>query len=231
MKLRYRDILLWRTGNNMGNAAVMGVVPQVRYIMLSDLLLQTMSDREIEAVFAHEAGHVVHRHLAWYGVFVMIIMAMLLVMAKIAEMLNIELAFVPPWMRDPLLLVMSVAIFFLLFGVLSRCFERQADVFAARTMQLELAPATVAGADAVGRDGADVLSSALRRVATVNNIPLRGRDFYHGSIWQRMNYLKHLSTDPLNTARFDRFMSWVYRSLLVALLASIASITWMIWKG
>ena len=67
--MRYRDILLWRTQNNMGNAAVMGLVPQVRYILLSDLLLETMTESQIEAVFAHELGHIVHRHMAWYIVF------------------------------------------------------------------------------------------------------------------------------------------------------------------
>ncbi len=227
-KLRYRDILLWRTGNAMGNAAVMGVLPQVRYILLSDLLLQTMSDREIEAVFAHEAGHVVHRHLAWYGVFVIIVMASQLMIAKLAEMMNIQLSLVPPWMRDPLILLAAVAMFFVMFGFLSRCFERQADVFAARTMQQELAPAAM---DHVGADGAGVFASALRRVAIVNNIPLRARNFSHGSILQRMKYVQSLSPDPLNTARFDRFMSWIFRGLICALLISIAWVGWMIWQG
>ena len=70
--MRYRDILLWHTQNNMGNAAVMGILPPVRYILLSDLLLERMDDEQIEAVFAHEVGHVVHRHMAWYVVVIMI---------------------------------------------------------------------------------------------------------------------------------------------------------------
>ena len=41
-------------------------LPHVRYILLSDLLLERMDDEQIEAVFAHEVGHVVHRHMAWY---------------------------------------------------------------------------------------------------------------------------------------------------------------------
>src|SRR5207237_2960251 len=70
--MRYRDILLWRTQNNMGNAAVMGIIPPVRYVLLSDLLLERMDDEQIEAVFAHEVGHVVHRHMAWYVVVIMV---------------------------------------------------------------------------------------------------------------------------------------------------------------
>jgi len=76
--IRYREILLWRTHNNTGNAAVMGILPQVRYVMLSDLLLETMSDDQIAAVFAHELGHVKHRHILWYVVFFIAVLCRIL---------------------------------------------------------------------------------------------------------------------------------------------------------
>ena len=72
--MRYRDILVWRTHSNMGNAAVMGILPHMRYVLLSDLLLETMTDEQIEAVFAHEMGHVVHRHMAWFVLFFVTVM-------------------------------------------------------------------------------------------------------------------------------------------------------------
>ena len=56
-------MLTWRTRHQIGNAAVMGFIPQVRYILLTDLLLETMSDEQIEAVFAHEMGHVLADHV------------------------------------------------------------------------------------------------------------------------------------------------------------------------
>jgi STE24 endopeptidase len=240
--LRYRDILLWRTNNNMGNAAVMGVVPQVRYILLSDLLLQTMTDRQIEAVFAHEAGHVVHRHIAWYGVFVVIAMIIMLMLGELGDALHINLAFIPSWLKDPLILAGSVSLFFLLFGILSRCFERQADVFAARTMERELAEEEKAKANTelatvpekanyVGMNGAHLFASALHRVAVVNNIPVRANNFSHGSIAQRMMYLRRLSTDPANTQRFDRFMTAVYRGLVAALVIGIAWVGIMMFRN
>ncbi|GIW74946.1 MAG: hypothetical protein KatS3mg104_0009 [Phycisphaerae bacterium] len=49
--LRYRDILIWKTHFSFGNAAVMGLIPRFRYILLSDLLIETMDQRQIEAVF------------------------------------------------------------------------------------------------------------------------------------------------------------------------------------
>jgi STE24 endopeptidase len=232
--LRYRDILLWRTGSTMGNAAVMGVLPQVRYILLSDLLLETMTDQQIEAVFAHEAGHVVHRHIAWYGVFVVIVIASQLLFAKLAELFNVQLLFIPVWLRDPIVLAMAVAMFFLLFGMLSRWFERQADVYAARTMELEqqaAAEASRSSDNVVGAQGARIFTSALHRVAVVNNISVSARNFSHGSIQQRVDYLRRLSAQPMQTLRFDRFMRTLYLLLGGALIASVAWVTLLIWRG
>ena len=134
-KVRYREILLWHTDHNMGNAAVMGLMPHVRYVLLSDLLLETMTDDQIEAVFAHELGHVVHRHMGWY---VVLMLTLLLVVPGPGQLLhNAVVALgLPVWM--PADLVVSVVVtagFLASFGFLSRRFERQADVFAARTME------------------------------------------------------------------------------------------------
>jgi STE24 endopeptidase len=242
--LRYREILLWRTENNMGNAAVMGLIPQVRYILLSDLLLESMRDEQIEAVFAHEVGHIVHRHMGWYVVFFVILtLAGYGAAATAARHLNwMQL---PTWLPTELVVMgASVAAFLLTFGFLSRRFERQADVFAARTIERSR------GRDGVGRDGvtesegtvtsypvtpslptpspyshvgphgATVFASALYRVAVINNIPVAARSWCHGSIAKRMKYLHDLAADPSHTTRFDRFMSKLYVALVLALVIS-----------
>jgi STE24 endopeptidase len=219
--LRYRDILLWQTDNNMGNAAVMGIVPWVRYILLSDLLLETMTDEQIEAVFAHEVGHIVYRHLAWYVVLVIILM---LGMSAPAEFVRSAMeswkfpAFVVSRV-DILIEIVGVALFFVLFGALSRRFERQADVYAARTME-NARESTTAGQTQshVGEYGASVFASALHRVAIINNIPISARNFSHGSIAARMKYLHALSADPRRTGRFDRAMFALYAALIGALI-------------
>ena len=134
--VKYRDILLWRTQNNVGNAAVMGFVPRFRYVLLSDLLIETMTEEQVEAVFAHELGHIVHRHMAWLVVFVIVL-----------TLFNLGGgAWVTRWMSGSGMsseaaqgVVIGTAYLFkflLLFGFVSRRFERQADVFAARTMEL-----------------------------------------------------------------------------------------------
>ena len=57
--VRVRELLLWHTSGRMINAAVTGLVRQVRFILLSDGLLDQVSNpRAIEAVMAHELAHV-----------------------------------------------------------------------------------------------------------------------------------------------------------------------------
>src|SRR5205085_472468 len=116
-RLRYRDILLWQTDNNMGNAAVMGLIPQVRYILLSDLLLESMTDEQVEAVFAHEVGHIVHRHMAWYVVLIVILM---LGMSVAATWLGVYIPSLPEKYLDIILNVLGLGVFLCVFGFLSR---------------------------------------------------------------------------------------------------------------
>ena len=291
--VRYRDILFWDTDQNMGNAAVMGIIPPMRYILLSDVLIETMTDDQIEAVFAHEVGHVVHRHMAWFVVFFAVLFTALWGVERAAEATR--------WFGANSLvvgsLVLSPAAFCLGFGLLSRRFERQADVYAARSLQRSrgagqmfaegvervaagasmftcpsgaVATANVgllegqgfimgvrtssdaaspcegnspqtagempaaklddsspagdepvaAGRSFVGPYGAMLFSSALHRVAKVNNIPIAKNEWLHGSIDARMQYLRELSADPALTSRFDRRMVGIYCGLLFGLAAS-----------
>ena len=102
---------------------------------------------------------------------------------------------------------------------------------AEETVSVAPAPVTQAAADHVGFQGAHLFASALHRVAVVNNIPVRANNFSHGSIAQRMMYLRKLSTDPLNTHRFDRFMRTVYRCLIAALVISLGWVVLMMVNG
>ncbi|MGD0540194.1 MAG: M48 family metalloprotease [Tepidisphaeraceae bacterium] len=137
-RVGFRDVLLWKTESQMGNAAVMGFVPRFRYVLLSDLLLETMQDEQIEAIFAHELGHVMHRHLFWL---VAAMAAMFLAVAGPGQMIANALQPLQSraWLGDSVQTALSlgaaIGLFALVFGYVSRKFERQADVFAARTIQ------------------------------------------------------------------------------------------------
>ena len=64
--VRFRNILIWKTHNQVTNAAILGPVRFARYFLMTDALLEQLTDQQIEAVFAHEIGHGVHRHILWY---------------------------------------------------------------------------------------------------------------------------------------------------------------------
>jgi STE24 endopeptidase len=244
--LRYRDILIWRTHFSFGNAAVMGLVPRFRYIMLSDLLIETMNERQIEAVFAHEVGHVKHWHMTWYVIFAVVFFAWLDASEQVLSW-AIWNNNVPASMPlDAIIFGLGIIGFFIVFGSLSRSFERQADLFAARSV--------VGGqaASAVQPAGVEVFNSALAHVARINNMPLdatsysigRGRwgrvygwlvhhsgTWLHGSIRSRMEYLRSLPDAPEATARFDRRMYAIRVGLLVALCSTTAWVVTSMMAG
>ncbi len=130
MGLRYRQILVWQSHGAMVNAAVMGLLPQIRYILLSDGLLDHLTGEQVESVFGHEAGHVRERHITFYLLF------------AIASMMCVSLA--ADWMEYDLrigqdivelaVLGMVGLIWLVIFGWISRRFERQADLHGVRCL-------------------------------------------------------------------------------------------------
>jgi STE24 endopeptidase len=57
-RVRVRELLVWGTHGTMINGAVMGFLGPLRYILLTDALLESLPQRQVEAVMAHELGHV-----------------------------------------------------------------------------------------------------------------------------------------------------------------------------
>ena len=140
---RYSNILVWNTGGVVVNAAVTGIVPQVRYVLLSDALIQQLSPKETAAVFGHEVGHVKHHHLSYYLLFILL---SILFAGLLGQWIQIQTqpwfqSFDHPWMEwfakytpyDAILLVPYV---FFVFGMLSRRCERQADVYGSRAVSM-----------------------------------------------------------------------------------------------
>lgn len=61
--IRKLDIRYWDTGGTATNAVVVGAVPGLRRVFLTDELLRRFSRDEIRAIFRHELGHVSRGHL------------------------------------------------------------------------------------------------------------------------------------------------------------------------
>lgn len=224
--LRIADIRLWRTHGMVANAAVMGILPPVRYLIISDLVIESMPPEQVEAVFAHEAGHVVHHHLLWIGLTILtyIMASAILGDAVIAPLVSL------PYVRDVpaglVSIMLGLPVFWLVFGFVARRIERQADVFAARVMQQEYDLA--AGEDfqpgrrlrdsRVGPAGALVTAAALRCIALANNFSLTSHEWLHGSIESRMRVLCTMGEDSDCTHRFDQYMRRLYLTILFILV-------------
>ena len=235
--LRCREILVWHSDDMIINAAVMGLFPSVRYVLLSDGLLATMNARQIQAVFGHAAGHIRHRHLQHFLVFALVGW---LVVAGLMECL--ARFFYEPGGSGGLSLfsiqvigvVATVVFWGVGFGWISRRFERQADLFGARCVAPDAAECAVPcsvhvdGATSTSSDGrvcatgATVFTSALDRVAVLNGIPHEERSWRHSSIGSRVRFLNSLAGDPARTVRFERLLRRVTRGLMAIALIGCA---------
>lgn len=237
--LRCRDILVWDSDGLMINAAVMGLLPRLRYVLLSDALLATMNAEQIEAVFGHEVGHVRHRHIQHFLVFAFV--GWLLV-AGIMELLSRLAGGDDAGSGASVLAIQgvgvaaSVAFWGIGFGHLSRRFERQADLFGAQCVTpatgacrapcgVHLPGGTTQGGPArVCMTGAEVFASALDRVAILNGIPHEERSWRHSSIGSRIRFLMSLAGDPRRAADFLRGIQRIKTAMLaVALVGACLS--------
>ncbi len=123
---RYRELLQWRTGQQMSNAAIVGFTPRSRFVFFSDLLLQQLGPRELAAVFAHEMGHARRAHAAVFGAFAL---GFFLGAQEIVDHFEIES---PLW--GGAILLGLVGLWYLAFGYLSRRFELEADLESLRVV-------------------------------------------------------------------------------------------------
>ncbi len=62
-KCHVRDILIWHTDHTLANAAVVGMSRRLRYLLLTDLLVNRLNDCQIAAVARHELAHLRRWHL------------------------------------------------------------------------------------------------------------------------------------------------------------------------
>jgi Zn-dependent protease with chaperone function len=203
-----RQLLLWRTYGGMINGAVMGVSRHVRFILLTDGLIQRMSDRQIESVMAHELGHVVRRHLPW-----MVVCAMAVLWALAAALdsvtAGLQIAGVLPdlntsqaWAMgtDATATLILVGLWALAFGYISRRFERQADTFAVQHMARD---------GVITCDAVDAVADALTDVALLNRMTPQQKSWRHGSIAWRIDYLRTLVGRPVDQCEIDRTVGWI----------------------
>jgi len=249
-----RELLLWRTYGNVVNAAVMGLIAPVRYILLTDGLLERMSREQVEAVMAHEIAHVKKKHLFWliavagslltvlqlFWAAVVVVLVDAVVQPgrpddSLAAHAGVVQASSASWLdaaaellhggQGAVLLSTGLAVvsWALVFGWVSRRFERQADTFAVQHFVAK-------HERQIDRDGrlliddeaVRVMIGALAAVASLNHMPPTRRNWRHGSIAWRQVYLRSLvgkRTDQLPIDRLVGVIKIVGALLLAAVIA------------
>lgn len=208
--VRVAAIMRWPVrGGRVYNAMVLGVLPRLRYVLFTDDLLRDFSPEERTAVLGHELGHARHHHLWIYLMFALatgllswsargVLDDMVLTMPGITHLSD--------EVRTGLIAMVLLAVQWrLLFGLLSRACERQADL---------------AGADLAGRGdsmaGAVIMQHALGAVARLAGVDPRAPSWRHYSIAERMNFLKRVAADTTIATRHHQLLR-----LAVQLLAAL----------
>lgn len=202
---RCRELLVWRTGNLLANAAIVGVHPRGRFVLFSDSLLAQLPLRELAAVFAHEIGHARRRHVlvfvAWSAAF---FLAADLIAAALFPDSELGLGAV---------LVLVLGAWYALLGYLSRRFELEAD----------LESYTLTG-------DADALVSALELVGGVHS--RRDSSWRHFSTGDRVAFLREVQRDPRAGDALRRglrrwsVVGWALAAVLAALEVASLSGSW-----
>jgi STE24 endopeptidase len=201
LRLKYRDILVWNTSGSVANAAVMGLAGMFRYIFVTDALIAAMDRNSLKAVFAHEAGHIASRHILFMAMF----------MAAVAMGSSALLAPLPEWLQantyaQVVFTTLLVAVYVLGFGWISRGFERQSDVIAAWACSADLTdpdwPTKSGGR--ITPQGANTFAFALSQVAQMSGAPMNQRNWRHGSIASRINFLLWIAATGQTRECIDR---------------------------
>lgn len=236
--VRCRELLVWRTSAGLLNGAVIGVLPVLRYILLTDGLLERLPERQVEAVMAHELAHARRHHLPWLILSLMAsVSAAWVALGYLASLLgwipeappsplpdeaSAPVTFDPGAFVAGLIFVLSFGIGMLVFGAVSRCYERQADAFAAQHLSGLTRNGTRDPTLRIQPEAIEAMSGALAAVADLNHIPQERFSFRHGSIAARRRRLEALSGMPAARLPIDRIVVAVKVASAILLAGVIA---------
>jgi Zn-dependent protease with chaperone function len=220
--VRIRELLVWRTHGTMMNGAVMGLIGPIRYILLTDALLENLTRTQVEAVMAHELGHVRRRHMIWLGLAALASIALAGILFQAALMVLAG----NWWTTDlgqAVIGVGAVAAGLVIFGFASRRFEWQADAFAVQHLSgFQTRRAAAAPAPDITPEAVSAMTSALDTVAYLNHIPRHRFTWRHGSIASRQRRLLALVGQRADRLWPDREARMVKLMAVLAMFVATA---------
>jgi len=201
-KLEYRDILLWDIGEGKFlNAGIMGISKHFRYILFSRKLLASMSDEELIAVLGHEIGHSKKHHIALNIVISFGFLSFFMLLSQVTLTIMSRLQMSEGTIVFAMFgLTIGGILFYwrIIFGYISRQFERQADLY---------------GVETVGSTAPMI--AALERLAIASGRPRSHPSWTHYSIADRVTFLERVERNQ-NVARdFVRQTTFLIKRLVV----------------
>lgn len=214
----HSPILIWPLfEGQVLTAAIMGILPGMRYLMLTPALLETLSPDELDSVLAHEIGHVKRWHLVLYiGLFLgfsLLAGALALPLPHLVlsgDLFYRLLALVPAAPETVLgvlvslpLLAVMLLYFRFVFGFFIRNFERQADQY-------------VFTAQGTGRP----LVASFEKIVELGGGRREEKNWHHFGMGERIDFLDRCERDRTEIGRQDRKvrLSLATYFLLVGLL-------------
>ena len=232
--MKFRDILLWPTYGVIVNAAVIGLFSRVRYILLSDGLIESLSDGQIKSVFGHELGHIKLHHMLYYLVFAVASMGLIGFSGYYLDS-ALDLS---QNLTEIILGLTIMLIWFVVFGYISRAFEREADIFAVKVISGEFDRVGCTSPDCMREhpetdnrkrnqflclSAAELFESALQRTAALNAISRHTKNWRHGSIASRCDFVTEAAKNAKILRRFE-LKTWLIKCILI--LSLILCIAW-----
>ena len=198
----FANIVYWPIfGGRMITAGVMGIVKSFRYLLVTEALLQFLNPDEIDAVIAHEIGHVRKKHLLFYLFF---FAGYVIISYTLYDVLLMVILYVPQFYRimEHILsqettatsalftagTILSFLIYFrYIFGYFMRNFERQADAYVFTLFSSSMP-----------------LITTLEKIALTSGQPADKPNWHHFSITQRVDFLKRCEADRSWIQRHDQ---------------------------
>ena len=220
----YAEILLWPLHEGQAiTAGVMGIIARFRYILITPALLATMTPEEVDAVIAHELGHVKKRHLQiflvlfmGFGLLAQLSSYPILYLLTNSDLFYqmIHLANKKPgnalaFVSTVPMFVLMIVYFRYILGFFMRNFERQADLYALKIMATS-----------------GPLIRVFERIAWLSGDIRDLPSWHHFGIGQRIDCLKRCDHDPGQIKRHDRKVHGALA--LYGILLAVAAFT--LWK-
>lgn len=190
---RATELLVVPTGTSrMANAFVVGLGARWRYVFFTEAILEGMSPDDLDCVLVHEITHSQKRHILFY-----LVSALSFSMVSVLAQDALDLLGLPMPAIAGLMLTWSLLYWGVAFGFVSRRFETEADLVAARRVpgvEGGLAPYAAARR----------MASALESVARLNHVPVWAPTWRHFTIERRIAILLGAERDPAVGLAFER---------------------------